>query len=202
VIFSGTERITIRVNEIADRSLETGMALTSLQDRFCRLLEEHGRVVLKVANTYAFRHQDRQELVQEIHAQLWRSFASYDERRPFATWLYRVALNVSISHVRSESMRLERTVSLDPDSLDQVLGEAIAAPPADDELAERQEFLSRFIQGLGQLDRALMLLYLEEHTYQQISEILGISETNVATKVARIKQRVRLEAAKQEAEQR
>jgi len=185
------------VNEIAERSLETGMALTSLQERFCRLLEEHGKVVLKVANTYAFRSQDRQELVQEIHAQLWRSFASYDERRPFATWLYRVALNVAISFVRSESIRLERTVSLDPE-----LGEVIAAPPADDDLAERQEFLSRFIQGLGQLDKALMILYLEEHTYQQISEILGISETNVATKIARIKQRVRLEASKEETEQR
>ena len=184
------------MNEVAKWSSQTGMALTSRQERFCRLLEEHGAAVFKVANTYGLRIQDRQELVQEIHAQLWKSFATYDESRPFATWLCRVALNAAISHVRSETRRVRRTVSLEPE-----MAEVIAAPPVDDDLAERQEFLSRFIQGLGKLDKALMLLYLEEQTYQQISEILGITETNVATKIARIKQQVRSEAAKEQTEQ-
>jgi RNA polymerase sigma-70 factor (ECF subfamily) len=165
------------------------MSLVSLENRFCQLLAEHGKIVLKVANTYAFEFEDRRDLVQEIHAQLWRAFPSYDGIRPFSTWMYRVSLNVAVSHVRSERARGQKPVPLDDD---------IPDPSTTNELGERMDFLSRFIERQGKLDRALLLLYLEERSYLEISEILGISETNVATKVGRLKQRARAEAAKEQ----
>src|SRR6185295_3103322 len=82
--------------------------------QFAELLEQHRRMVFKVANTYA-RAPDREDLAQEIAAQLWRAFPDYDPSRPFSTWLYRIALNVGISHLRRHAARERRTVPLELD---------------------------------------------------------------------------------------
>ncbi|HEY1333762.1 MAG TPA: sigma-70 family RNA polymerase sigma factor, partial [Myxococcaceae bacterium] len=68
--------------------------------RFVALLGEHGRMLRQVANAYARSAPDRADLEQEVVAQLWRAFPRYDERRSFSTWMYRIALNVAISHAR------------------------------------------------------------------------------------------------------
>jgi RNA polymerase sigma-70 factor (ECF subfamily) len=155
----------------------------SQQRAFQVLLEEHWRIVLKVTNTFGRTREDRGDLIQEISLQLWRAFPKYDAKRTFSTWMYRIALNVAISYARSSGYRNRWTVPLEDDHPQEV--EAA--------LDERSAFLREFIDGLDQLDRALMLLYMEEHSYQQISEILGISETNVATKISRLKKRARTE---------
>ena len=91
-------------------------AATAISDasrlQFAELLDQHRRMVFKVANTYA-RPSDREDLAQEIAAQLWRAFPDYDPSRPFSTWLYRIALNVGISHLRSHGARERRTVPLE-----------------------------------------------------------------------------------------
>ena len=167
--------------------------MVSLEDRFCQLLREHGRIVLKVASTYAWEYEDRRDLVQEIHARLWKAFPSYDESRPFATWIYRIALNVAVSHIRTERTRKQNTVPLD-----QVLAEDLANPPIPHGLDSQLDFLHRFTDCLGPLDKALLILYMEGQSYLQISEILGISESNVATKISRLKQLARQEGAKEQ----
>ena len=155
---------------------------------FHELLERHRKIVFKVANTYARLPEDRADLAQEIVAQCWRAFPGYDGERPFSTWMYRIALNVAISFVRGVVHREKHSVALD-ESLHDVAGDA--EPEAD----ERVRALYHFIDQLGALDRALLLLYLEERSYREIADILGISETNVATKISRLKQRIRADMA-------
>lgn len=161
---------------------------TSPQDRFGELLEAHRRIVFRVANTYGFHAEDRADLAQEITAQLWRAFPAYDPERSFSTWMYRIALNVAISQVRSTAHRGRHSVPLD-----EALHDIADDNGADLENEQQVRALHRFIAQLGKLDRALLLLYLEDQSYRQIAEILGISETNVATKLSRLKQRIRNE---------
>ena len=85
-----------------------------IRERFGELLEAHRGIVLKVAGTYAWHPEDRADLAQEIAAQLWRAFPKYDEARSFATWMYRIALNVAISSVRGDGAR-RHAVPLDED---------------------------------------------------------------------------------------
>ena len=167
------------------------MADEGLQDRFMVLLERHQKIVFKVAGMYCWRPDDRRDLEQEITAQLWRSFPSYDSTRVFSTWMYRIALNVAISYVRHAGIHARRFVSLEAQDVDPI--DPHAGPDQADEREhdERVRALNGFIAGLDGLNRALLLLCLEEHRYRDIAEVLGISETNVATKVSRLKDRMR-----------
>lgn len=160
-------------------------AIEPPQTRFQALLEQNRGIVLKVANTYCRQAEDRRDLAQEICAQLWRAYPDYDETRSFSTWMYRIALNVAISHLRSAWYRNRYVSSLDEDAL------AAIPDPAPHEPDDRIRTLYRVIDRLDDLNRALMLLYLEDRSYREIAEVLGISETNVATKLNRLKQRIR-----------
>lgn len=164
----------------------TIMATDSLRDRFEALFERHRKIIFKVANTYCRHAEDRRDLAQEISVQLWRAFPGYDPERSFSTWMYRVALNVAISFARRAGQRDRRMVTLD-DSTAEPIDESAVTHEAD----ERVRALQRIIDGLGDLDRALMLLYLEDHSHREIADVLGISETNVGTKLNRLKQRIR-----------
>jgi RNA polymerase sigma-70 factor (ECF subfamily) len=168
------------------------MADRERQRRFEGLLREHQRIVFKVAGAYARSQPDRDDLAQEIAAQLWRSFGRFDERRAkFSTWMDRVALNVAISHARAA----ERSGAKHFESLDEAhLATIAGAGGRQDESMEWDEriaALHAFIARLDPLNRALVLLYLEDRSYAEIAEVLGISETNVATKINRIKHRMR-----------
>jgi len=162
----------------------------STRDRFQALLAQHERIVFKVAGMYCRNAEDRRDLAQDIAVQAWRSFGSYDPARAFSTWMYRLALNVAISHARSAGHRDRHAVPLDEQAHD--VADAGAMPHEAD---ERLRALHRFIDGLGALDRALMLLYLEDRSHREIAEVLGITETNVATKINRLKQRARADIA-------
>jgi RNA polymerase sigma-70 factor (ECF subfamily) len=156
------------------------------RDRFAELLQRHRGLVFKVANSYARDPEDRADLAQEITAQLWRAWGSYDPGRPLATWMYRIALNVGISHLRGRSRRDAHHVPLD-DSLQDIGFDA----GADHEAGQALQRLQQVIARLEPLDRALMLLYLDERSQRDIADILGIGESNVSTKIARLKQRIR-----------
>ena len=157
--------------------------------RFAELLERHRGIVFKVAGTYCRNPADREDVAQEIVTQLWRAFPKFDATRTFSTWMYRIALNVAISFVRSNSVRKRHTVALDEthDVEDSSAGVA--------EQDEGTRLLYAFIDRLDALNRALLLLYLDERSYRDIASILGITETNVATKIGRLKQRFARESA-------
>lgn len=159
------------------------MTSPATQEAFLELLNSHQKILHKVASTYCWNAGDREDLLQEIAIQLWRSYPGFDGRCRFSTWAYRIALNVAISFVRQAVARDRPLVSGEEHLADIPDG---AAPPS----AELQ-FLHRFIQSLGGLDKALLLLYLDGHSHQEIAEVLGITATNVATKIGRLKQRLR-----------
>jgi RNA polymerase sigma factor (sigma-70 family) len=116
--------------------------------------------------------------------QLWKSFGEFDDRYRFSTWMYRVALNVAISFYRRENTRTRHVLSDEERVLNAV-----------DESGERSEVreLYEFIEGMEPLNRALVLLYLDGNSYREMAEVLGISETNVATKISRLKQTMKQE---------
>ena len=163
-----------------------GITMGTARDRFQALLAQHEKIVFKVASMYCRQAEDRRDLAQEICVQAWRSFGSYDEARSFSTWMYRIALNVAISFGRSAGHRAKHVVSLDEDALGAADDSATLHEPE-----ERVRALHAFIDQLDALNRALMLLYLEDRSYREIAEVLGITETNVATKINRLKQRIR-----------
>lgn len=167
-----------------------------LAARFASLLDEHRGIVFKVANAYCRDPQDRQDMVQEIATQAWRAFARYDPSRPFPTWMYRIALNVAISSLRRQRLRTGQS-SLDAGSGDDrqagVPPEALAVEDhaVQHERNERVIALYAVIDRLEPMDRALVLLWLDDRSQREIADILGISESNVATKLNRLKQRMR-----------
>lgn len=156
---------------------------------FTALLEAHRRLIFKVANTYGQGRADVEDLAQEIATQSWRAFPGYDAARPFSTWLYRIALNVAISWLRAEAPRRRALVPFETELHDAAVSTAF-------EVDDGARILRGFIDSQGPLDRALLLLYLEEHPTAEIAEILGISATHVTTKINRLKDRLRVYAEK------
>lgn len=156
-------------------------------DTFEQLVEDHKRILYKICRLYCPRPEARDDLAQEILIQLWRSFPRFDGRCRFSTWMYRIALNVAISEYRSESARTRHILPGDEHLLD-------LAAPSTEEPTELHE-LYRFIEALDPLHRALILLHLDGHSYLETAEILGITETNVATKLSRLKARMKQELA-------
>jgi RNA polymerase sigma factor (sigma-70 family) len=156
---------------------------TPEQERFLNLVEDHKKILYKVCRSYCRNPGDRDDLGQEIIVQLWRSFRAFDERAGFSTWMYRIALNVAISFYRRESVRTRHVL---PGS--EHLLEAIDDTGS---LSEEVQMLYRWIEELHPLNKALVILYLDGNSYQEIAEVLGISETNVATKISRLKQTMR-----------
>ncbi len=152
---------------------------------FEALMAAHRGIIVKIAASYCRDPDDRADLAQDIGLQLWRAWPSYEHARPFSTWMYRVALNVAVSHQRRQRLRSHEDVF---DELhDQVVGEY----DVDAESRERLALVQRAMQGLGGLDRALLLLYLEGCRNRESGDVLGISEGNVATRLGRIRQQLR-----------
>ncbi len=150
--------------------------------RFLARIQEHAGIIRKIAGAYGRTPADREDLAQEIAAQLWRSYGRYDPAARFSTWMYRVALNTAISHIRRETAR--RRFESDAD-LPEVAADAGLA------VDERAAQLRELIDSLDPYNRALMVLYLEENSYEEIAAILGLSVTNVGTKINRIKAKLR-----------
>ncbi len=159
---------------------------TTLQNRFESLLFEHQRIVQHVARMYAGNTDERHDLAQEICGQLWRSFPGYDPQRRFSTWMYRIALNVGISYLRASTTRAQYLELVDASALE-TLGDAVPLNTPDQRLEQLHALIARF----EPLDRALVLLYLEDRPCAEIAEVLGISQSNAATKIGRIKERLR-----------
>ena len=157
------------------------MNSTAKSYQFLSVIQSNKGIIYKVANSYCKNASDRQDLVQEIMVQLWKSFDKYTDQYKYSTWMYRIALNVAISFYRKETRRKQVTNPLSAGILNYVDNDVAG------EIEDNIKILQQFISELKVLDKALMLLYLEEKSQKEIAEIIGISETNVATKIGRIK---------------
>lgn len=158
------------------------------EENFLRLVDQHRGIIQKVAAGYCSTPADRHDLGQEIMLQLWRAYPRYSADRPFSTWIYRIALNVAISFLRRNTRPIRQTVPLE-----EIDREVIDDRVADPESNERVALLQSLIATFDPLNRALLLLYLDDCSYREIAAVLGLTETNVATKLSRLKERLRQE---------
>jgi RNA polymerase sigma-70 factor (ECF subfamily) len=161
------------------------------EEIFLRLIEQHRGIIRKVAAGYSSTLTDQHDLTQEIMLQLWKAYPRFSPERAFSTWMYRIALNVAISFLRKNTRPVRQTIPLDEIGTE-LADESAGTPEADDRIA----ILQRLIAMLDPLNRALLLLYLDDHSYGEIAAILGITETNVATKLSRLKERLRQNVTK------
>lgn len=155
-----------------------------LSQEFEKIISLHKGILFKVARAYCQSEEDRQDLMQEMMIQIWKSFHKYNNSFTITTWLYRIALNVAISFYRKNTARQPINVSLGSQIL----------PIQQIETNEKEQqlnLLEQFISELNNLDKALMLLYLEDKNQSEISEILGLTVTNIGTKVGRIKEKLK-----------
>lgn len=155
------------------------------REKFISIVKENQRLIYKVCSTYCKNNEIRKDLEQEILVQLWKSLPGFDGRVKISTWIYQVALNTAFLFHRNESKHKENKVNIDRSVF------LIADTNDASELEENIAMLYRFIDTLDELDKALMMLYLEDSKYKDIAEILGITETNVATKISRIKSKLK-----------
>ncbi|MCC6406561.1 MAG: sigma-70 family RNA polymerase sigma factor [Planctomycetes bacterium] len=152
------------------------------QARFVELLHAHQGVVRKVAALYARDRADRQDLCQEIALQLWRSFDCFRGESAFSTFAYRVALNTAWMRLRRAYRR--------PDPPSDAELATLAAPSADHDDAE-VERLYAAIRELAPLDRALVLLVLDEKSHAEIAAVTGLTTGNVSVRLVRCRERLR-----------
>ena len=180
MIFGSLKRI------IGHQLLITPIPMTSLNpsNEFISVLEAHKGILYKIGHSYCRDPDDQKDLLQEMVIQLWNSFDRYNGSAQYSTWIYRIALNTAISFYRKETKRERISVPFSEELFH------MEDPVDETDLDIRLQLLQQFIQELKELDRALMLLYLEEKSYREIAAILPISESNVATKIGRIKKAV------------
>lgn len=154
------------------------------QQFFEEMLEQHKGILFKVARAYCPDEEDRQDLIQEMMIQIWQSIHKYNKQYKISTWLFRISLNVAISFYRKSSKRAKKYAALNEQTPETV--------PDDISENERQlKLLEQFISELKEIDKALMILYLEDKSHTEIAEILGISVSNVGTKIGRIKDQLK-----------
>lgn len=152
------------------------------KEKFIVIIREHQALIYKVCYSYCQNLEDRNDLQQDILLQLWYAMEKFDGRVKMSTWIYRIALNTAISFYRKNRKHQDKKTYID---------ESIISLPdleTDDSQKEKIAILYQFINNLNPFDKALILLYLDDYKQDEIAEILGISKTNVATKISRIKQ--------------
>jgi RNA polymerase sigma-70 factor (ECF subfamily) len=154
---------------------------TGHKGTFIQLMEANKGIIHKICLMYTSNLADKEDLYQEISLQLWRSFRTYRSESKFSTWLYRVALNTAISSVRKNRRRIE-TVQLD---------QAEHFVVRDSESEGMTQMLFKALSSLNKMDRAIILLWLEEKEYAEISDIIGISQSAVSVRLVRIRARLK-----------
>jgi RNA polymerase sigma-70 factor (ECF subfamily) len=154
--------------------------MKSLKDEFLEILSSYQGILHKVNIIYFRNKSDREDNFQEIIYQLWKSFPGLQNKNSIGSWIYAVSINTSISRLKKES-RIEYRENL-PESLDKIdiIEELV--------LNEASQLLLKAIYNLNKIDKPIMLLYLEEKSYEEIAEIIGISKSNVGVRINRAKE--------------
>jgi len=159
---------------------------TDEQASFLSLIRTHDRLLMKVCWAYTNTSHDRDDLFQEIIGRLWSAFAKYDRNRKFSTWMYRVALNVAIDFRRRQQRRWPEAQSLDETQ----------HSPQRSTRRDMHDELRELLEKQSEADRAILLLYLEGNSHREIGAVVGISESNVGTRLSRLKKSLRQSAKK------
>ena len=154
-----------------------------MKDQFLKLIAENQGLVFKVCNMYCNNKEDKEDLFQDIVLQLWRSYPAFKGDSKVSTWMYRIAINNAITRLRKETKR-EKFAGLDEEAFR-------VAARAHDSIDENITQMYEAIKKLSEVERALTMLYMDDCSYREIAEILGLSESNVGFKLNKVKAKLR-----------
>lgn len=158
--------------------------MTTQEKDFEKLIKQHDLLVFKVCRVYAYTTADRQDLYQEIMIQLWKSFSGFKGQSKFSTWLYKIALYTAIAGLRK---RKHFIFSTEPENLPQTALDIGYDTTKDEQRSE----LHKAIEHLNEIEKAIIILYLEDKSYEEMEEILGITQGNLRVKMNRIKDKLK-----------
>jgi len=154
------------------------------EKQFERQISQHKLLLYKVCRMYAYTDADRDDLFQEIIIQVWKAYPKFKGDSKFSTWLYRVAINTAITGLRKKR---DFITSYEPEFLpDHAMDDGPALLEE-----ERCQQLYKAIEHLNQVEKAVVMLYMEDRSYNEMEEILGISQGNLRVKMNRIKEKLR-----------
>lgn len=154
------------------------------KEEFLSLITEHQDLIRKVAAMYYKNRADQEDAFQEILVNLWKAYPTFRGESKITTWMYRVALNTVISGFRKASNRVHRNRS------DVNISDELIKPERDQVSNEDIDLLYQSIERLTDIEKAVIMLYMEEKTYDDIAEIMGMTRTNVGVKINRIKKKL------------
>ncbi len=153
------------------------------QEAFIRIIKENEGIIFKISTVYTKNEDDQKDLYQEIVLQLWKAFGKFRNDAKISTWLYRIALNTAITQFR-KAKKNRNQISIDKTILNYTEN-------ANTAFEERIKVLYKYIATLNDLEKGIILLYLEDKNYEEIAAITGLSATNVGTRLSRIKQKIK-----------
>jgi len=151
-----------------------------MKEEFLQLIDKHQGIIHKISIIYSKTDEDKKDLFQEIVYQLWKSYPKYRGEAQFSTWMYRVALNTALMNMRNQSVSLADREKVE-------LLETSHHKMLHHELIEDILSLYMAIDQLSPVNKAIIILYLEQRTYEEISDILGLTKSNVGVRINRIK---------------
>ncbi len=154
----------------------------SKEEKFTQLIKENEGIIYKITRIYSNNEADLQDLYQEIVFQLWKSFDDFRGESKVSTWMYRIALNTALFHL-NQSKKNGQRLGLEKINLTQENYDPI--------LEERLAIMYQHIKALNDLEKGIILLFLEGKKHEEIAEITGITATNVGTRIGRIKQKLK-----------
>lgn len=160
------------------------MSHPKIENDFIELIQENRGIIHKVTNLYCTQEEDKQDLFQEIVIQLWKSFEKFRGDSKFSTWMYRIAINTAITGIRKTSRRVQ-TVSTD------IIPFEIQLEQYDNEKEQQIAQLYAAIKELNEIERSIVMLYLDDKSYEEMEDILGINQNNLRVKMNRIKDKLR-----------
>jgi RNA polymerase sigma factor (sigma-70 family) len=161
--------------------IHTKASIQLMEKELIEILNLHRGLIYKVCNLYCADQEDRKDLFQEIVLQVWKSLPRFRHESALSTWMYRIALNTAITHFKKETRS---------NNYRSITGIDIPDLSDGDEREELMKQMFAAIDGLDKIDKSIILLHLEEKSYEEISEIIGISKSNVGVKLNRIKTRL------------
>lgn len=164
--------------------------MKSNQKEFLKILSAYQGIIHKVNQVYFKSKIDKEDNFQEVVYQLWRSFPSLQNKEKPASWIYAVAINTSISKVRQDS-RIKFC-----ETSDSALNIEAATPNEQQEQNENYQRLINALYKLNEIDKSIMLLYMEDYSYEEIAEIVGMSSSNIGMKIHRLKNRLQKQLKK------
>ena len=155
------------------------------KDQFLNILEKNIGIILKISRAYTTIAQDREDLINDITLELWKSFKSFNGNSKISTWIYRVALNTAMNYKRKK-----KNDSLFF-SINEFKKNDIFPWFVEQDNSSDIEVLYECINELNEINKAIILLYLDGNSHDEISDITGISKTNVGTRMSRIKEQIK-----------